>query len=88
MFRSAHPALAAGLLLVASAAAADERIFPPFDLYETAPLSDASLAGLQLGGFEVLHQERAQGATWVLSPSPTAVSLRTSAACARAISGT
>lgn len=71
MRRSAHPALVAGLLLaVTSIAAADDRIFPPFDLYETTPLSDESLAGLTLGGWKVLHQERAQSKTWVLLALP------------------
>ncbi|MFN8179551.1 MAG: M28 family peptidase [bacterium] len=67
----AGPVLAVGLFLsLASAAAAEPLVVPPFDLYETAPIQDADLARLSLAGWQVLHQERVNGATWILLALP------------------
>ena len=64
------PVLAAGLLLAARIAGADERIAPPYDLYETRALTDAELKELEIGAWGILHQERVDGATWMLLALP------------------
>jgi hypothetical protein len=70
MRRVVFQAVVAGLLAAAAAARAGDPVPPPFDLYETAPIADAELARVSLGGFRVLHQERVDGRTWMLLALP------------------
>jgi hypothetical protein len=54
------------MLLGSSAATALEPVQPPFDLFETRPLSDAELAAIRWQGWQILHQERDRGSTSIL----------------------